>query len=312
MSLNSEYSYTEAFSRNFGWLELSEQFALRNKRIAIAGLGGVGGSHLLALARLGIEKFTIADLDYFDLANINRQAGAMVSTLDKDKVSVMTSMAKDINPNISIKQFNEGINAENIDSFLKDVDLVVDGLDLYAPKERRMLFAQSYEQKIPLVTAGPLGGGSAYLTFNETSPHPDDYFDFSDNQTDMDMMIHFLVGLAPKALQAKYIMAPELVSPHHGKLCSLSAGAYMASSIVATKALQILLKRGDISPAPRYNQFDGYLNKFTSGRLRKGNKGWIQKLKIELVKKAFLKMQKEYEPIIDNYLDDNKDKVANL
>ena len=55
------FDYTTAFSRNIGWLTLREQDSLRSKRVAIAGLGGVGGSHLITLTRLGIGAFTIAD-----------------------------------------------------------------------------------------------------------------------------------------------------------------------------------------------------------------------------------------------------------
>jgi hypothetical protein len=74
------FRYEEAFARNLGWVTEAEQAALRGKRIAIAGAGGVGGVHLLTLARLGVGAFTIADMDRFDLVNFNRQAGAMMST----------------------------------------------------------------------------------------------------------------------------------------------------------------------------------------------------------------------------------------
>ena len=60
------FDYHAAFSRNIGWVTETEQALLRTRRIAIAGLGGVGGSHLLTLTRLGIGRFNIADLDTFD------------------------------------------------------------------------------------------------------------------------------------------------------------------------------------------------------------------------------------------------------
>src|SRR5512134_4146138 len=83
------FNYDEAFSRNIGWVTEAEQAALRSKRVAIAGLGGVGGVHLLTLARLGIGAFTLAEFDSFDLANFNRQAGAMVSTAGRPKLDVL-------------------------------------------------------------------------------------------------------------------------------------------------------------------------------------------------------------------------------
>jgi len=50
------FDYEEAFSRNIGWLTEAELRQLRGKRVAIAGLGGVGGAHLLALTRLGVSS----------------------------------------------------------------------------------------------------------------------------------------------------------------------------------------------------------------------------------------------------------------
>src|SRR5262245_20680110 len=61
--------YFEAFSRHDGLLLRDEQERLRRCHVAIVGMGGVGGSHLMALARLGIGRFTIADPDRFELAN---------------------------------------------------------------------------------------------------------------------------------------------------------------------------------------------------------------------------------------------------
>ena len=80
---DSGFDYDVAFSRNIGWVTEAEQQRLRSCRVAVGGLGGVGGSHLLTLARLGIGAFTITDLDTFDWANMNRQAGAMASTIGR-------------------------------------------------------------------------------------------------------------------------------------------------------------------------------------------------------------------------------------
>src|SRR4051812_40682441 len=106
----SVFDYHKAFSRNIGWVTPEEQNRLRGKRIAIAGLGGAGGIHLLTLARLGVGAFHIADLDVFELPNFNRQAGAMMSSLDHPKVDTLMAMAKQINPELNIKTFSKGID----------------------------------------------------------------------------------------------------------------------------------------------------------------------------------------------------------
>src|SRR5437762_537067 len=98
-----EFSYDEAFSRNLGWVTEAEQQRLRKSRVCLAGLGGVGGVYLLTLARRGIGAFSVADFDTFALANFNRQAGAMLSSLNRPKIDVMVEMARDINPELHIR-----------------------------------------------------------------------------------------------------------------------------------------------------------------------------------------------------------------
>jgi len=135
--MDKEFDYEAAFSRNIGWVTETEQQFLRTRRIAIAGLGGVGGSHLLTLTRLGIGRFNISDLDTFELVNFNRQAGAALSHIDGKKVEVLDEMARDINPELDIRVFPKGVNSENLDEFLEGVDLYVDGLDFFAVDARR-------------------------------------------------------------------------------------------------------------------------------------------------------------------------------
>jgi tRNA A37 threonylcarbamoyladenosine dehydratase len=111
------FSYPLAFVRNLGWVTPAEQGILRSKRIAIAGMGGVGGVHLLTLARLGIGAFHIADFDRFDLANFNRQVGATVTTLDLPKVDVLATLARDINPELQLALFRDGVHHGNMPAF---------------------------------------------------------------------------------------------------------------------------------------------------------------------------------------------------
>src|SRR5215467_3749695 len=112
------FNYSDAFDRNIGWITESEQQLLRGKRIAIAGMGGVGGAHLLTLTRLGIGRFNLADFDSFEVHNFNRQVGANLSSVGRPKVDVMAEMASAINPELEIRRFPEGVTPANLDSFL--------------------------------------------------------------------------------------------------------------------------------------------------------------------------------------------------
>src|SRR5205807_1949939 len=91
------WSYEQAFASHQGLLQPAEQARLRRGRVAIAGLGGVGGIHLVTLTRLGIGAFTIADPDCYEASNCNRQYGATVHTLGQSKARVMADHAQAIN-----------------------------------------------------------------------------------------------------------------------------------------------------------------------------------------------------------------------
>src|SRR5215213_8249798 len=121
-----QFDYRAAFSRNIGWLTEAEQSTLQGARLAIAGLGGVGGPHLLTLGRLGVGKFNIADFDRFELQNFNRQIGASTSTRGLPKTEVLSRMARDINPELEVSAFPEGVTAGNVGEFLRGVDVYVD------------------------------------------------------------------------------------------------------------------------------------------------------------------------------------------
>lgn len=275
------FDYLHAFSRNLGWLTEAEQQQLRSKRIAIAGLGGVGGSHLLTLARLGIGAFTLADFDTFDVPNFNRQAGAMVSTLGQPKVDVLSRMALDINPELQLRRFPAGVDDSNLDDFLRDVDLYVDSLDFFAFDARRKMFAACATKGIPAITAAPLGMGTAMLIFMPGQMTFEQYFRL-EGHDEFEQGIRFLLGLAPARLHMGYLVDPSRIDlanrkgPSTGMACQLCAG------VAATNALKILLKRGDIIAAPRGMHFDAYRNQFTITTLPSGNAGLLQRLKIRL------------------------------
>ena len=144
--MNSEKYLKDAFSRNIGLLDEKQQQILLKSRVAVAGAGGVGGLHILTLARLGIGKFSIADFDTFDVVNINRQYGAMNSTMGKHKAEVLAEMARDINPFSDVRVFGEGVNIGNLDAFLEDVDVFVDGIDFFEIEIRRAIFKRCREK----------------------------------------------------------------------------------------------------------------------------------------------------------------------
>ena len=278
------FSYDEAFSRNIGWLTRQEQALLRHKRVAIAGLGGVGGSHLLTLCRLGIGKFHLADFDQFDIANFNRQAGATVNTLGQDKLSVMQQQARDINPELEINGFSEGVTSENLDAFLDGVDLYIDGLDFFAFEIRQQVFAACAAKGIPAVTAAPLGMGAAVLSFLPGGMSFDDFFRLNDG-SEAEKPLRFLMGLAPARLQMGYLADPSTLDLENHKGPSTIMACQLCAGVAATEAMKILLGRGSVRAAPRGYHFDAYLNKLALTWRPGGNRNPLQRIFIALAKR---------------------------
>ncbi|GAB5450568.1 MAG: hypothetical protein Hals2KO_08960 [Halioglobus sp.] len=290
------FDYDAAFSRNLGWVTPAEQAILRNKRIAIAGLGGVGGSHLLTLTRLGIGSFRIADFDHFEIQNFNRQAGASVSHLGQAKADVMATMARDINPELDIVTFPAGVDADNLDDFLDGVDLYVDSLDFFALDIRNRVFGACADKGIPAVTAAPLGMGAALLVFTAQSMSYEEYFRMAGHDAD-EQALRFMLGLAPARLQMSYLADDTRVDFNAKKGPSTPMACELCAGFAGTYALKILLNRGPVPVAPRGIHFDAYRNKLSTTWRPGGNNNPLQRLGLAVARR--LVMAKSEVPPID-------------
>ncbi|EWH11130.1 UBA/THIF-type NAD/FAD binding protein [Catenovulum agarivorans DS-2] len=283
------FDYNSAFSRNIGWVTKEEQQVLRGKRVATAGAGGVGSEHIVTLARLGIGKFNISDFDEYEVHNFNRQAGAFMSTINRPKVEVMEEIASDINPELEIKSFPEGINESNVDEFLADVDIYVDSLDFFALQARKLVYRKCYEKKIPLVTAAPLGMGTALLCFMPGKMNYEEYFRFENCKNEEEQYIKFLIGLAPSLAQNSYLVDKTAADFAARKGPSTPMAVKMCGGAAGTYVLKILLNRGPILAAPWGIQFDAYKNVVKKTYLPFGNNGLLQRIKFQIAKKLVLK-----------------------
>ncbi len=268
----------EEFSRNIGFLSTSEQKRLLEARVSVAGAGGVGGLHILTLARLGVGKFSIADNDIFEPVNISRQFGATVNTMGRNKAEVMAQMVKEINPYADVRIFQEGINSDNIPVFLKEADIFVDGLDFFEIDIRRLVFKSAREKGIFGVTSAPLGFGATLEVFSPTGMTFDEYFAISDQMEYPEKIAAFAVGLAPHPYHIRY-MDMSRVSLTNKTGPALSLACTLAASMVATEVAKILTGKGRVNPVPHYRQIDLFRWKFKQGYVFMGGRNPLQKLK---------------------------------
>lgn len=278
------FNYATAFDRNIGWLTEGEQESLRHKRIAIAGMGGVGGYYLQTMARLGVGKFHIADFDRFELPNFNRQAGAMMSTLGHPKVDVLAEMAMDINPDLDITTFPQGVNDENLTRFFEGVDVYLDGLDAFAFPAREMVFGYCARKGIPAVTVAPLGMSAALMNFVPGGMTFEQYFLLRDC-SELEKSIRFLVGFAPWLLHRGYLVDATRVNLQEKRGPSTGLACQLCTGVACGEALKILIGRGKVWGAPHAIQFDAFRNRLVHTWRPGGNRHPLNRLAIAIAKR---------------------------
>ena len=125
---------------------------LNNARIAVFGLGGVGGYVVEALARSGVGALDLIDHDTISLTNINRQLLATHSTVGKSKAQAAADRVKDINPSIAVTVHETFYLPETAGQFdFRQYDYIVDAIDTVTGK--LMLITQAQECGTPIISS---------------------------------------------------------------------------------------------------------------------------------------------------------------
>ena len=207
----------ERYQRNLGVVSPSEQAKLLQSKVAIIGAGGLGGTVLELLARMGIGKLIIADKDLIVDSNLNRQILSTETNLGQNKAEVAVRRAKEINSSIEITGHSVFINLDNVEKIIEGAEIVVDALDNLP--SRFVLQKACQDLKIPLVH-GAIAGFNGQLT----TIFPED-----------------------KGLELIYGSNKDL--PEHGSEATLGAPTVtpaLIASLEAQEVIKILLKRGKL------------------------------------------------------------------
>lgn len=142
---------SEIFSRNELFWGAEFQEALKNKHVAIFGLGGVGGYCAEALARAGIGELTLVDFDTVSTSNINRQIIALNSTVGQKKTALFEQRIKDINPDIKLNIIDDFYTNSKIKA-----DYVADAIDTM--RSKISLLENCITNNIPVISS--MGAGN--------------------------------------------------------------------------------------------------------------------------------------------------------
>ncbi len=130
---------------------------LKNSKVAVFGVGGVGGYVCEALVRAGVGEFDLIDKDVVSVSNINRQIIALHSTLGRYKTEVMKERMLDINPEVKVNIHNRFFLPENASDFdFASYDYIVDAVDTVTAKLELIMRAK--EHNVPIISA--MGAGN--------------------------------------------------------------------------------------------------------------------------------------------------------
>jgi molybdopterin/thiamine biosynthesis adenylyltransferase len=177
--------YDEAYQRNIGLFTPDQQDMLRQAKVVVGGMGGVGGIQAVTLARLGLGSISIIDPGVFDPPDMNRQYGATKKTMDRNKAIVMGELLKEINPFMDVQAIDHGLLEDSgLEKVMEGSTLVVDAIDSCA-YDYKVAFAKVARKLGVYNLSGPLFGfGVKLWVFHPEGLHFEEFCPYSPEMDD--------------------------------------------------------------------------------------------------------------------------------
>jgi len=157
----TKFNYQEFTTRNIGFVTPEEQQRLSDACVFVCGTGGMGGAALMVLARAGVGRFIIADIDDFEISNLNRQVFATLDTVGQHKASASRDKLLLINPQARIEVLDKAWSA-HVDDLISSSDVVINGTDDLAAS--LLLYRRAQAQGRPVIDAYASPLPSVYVT----------------------------------------------------------------------------------------------------------------------------------------------------
>jgi molybdopterin/thiamine biosynthesis adenylyltransferase len=145
----------ERYQRNIGTIGIEGQAKLLHSHVAVVGAGGLGGTVVELLARMGVGTLTVVDGDVFTAHNLNRQLLSREDSLGTGKAEAASRRVAAINRDVRVIAVSDMLTANNSKTLLSGVEVVVDALDNI--KTRLLLCSTAQKMGIPLVHAAIAG-----------------------------------------------------------------------------------------------------------------------------------------------------------
>jgi molybdopterin/thiamine biosynthesis adenylyltransferase len=238
--------YWEIASRQMSIVTKSQQNKFKESKIAVIGCGGIGGSVIEMLARMGIGELNLIDKDYFDFSNLNRQLLSTTSSLRKSKSETGKERVRKINPYVKVNAFNEELTEKNIEKLTENCDIIIDSLDNLLSRVILSRFAK--KNNIPLIH-GAIHGTLGQLTvFTKDTPSYEEIF-----------------GLPSKGKELNGETIKEIESLTNGVPPVIGPVPNIIGALESFEAYKFITGIGEVQYSPNVFKFDLLnLNSFNS------------------------------------------------
>lgn len=250
------FSYAEFTARNIGFVSAHDQERLARARVFIAGVGGMGGAAVACLARAGVKTLWFADLDTFELSNLNRQMFATVDTIGRDKATVTEEGLKRINPELSTRVLGREWPSL-LDEILPAVDVAINGCDDARATIALMRKAKEHGRTVIDAFASPLP--NVYVV-KPTDKRPEELFGYPTvgkriEQIDAELArgclqkeIEWVMVHSSSAEYVELDLAAEMLSGKRKRM-SFAPMVWSTGCLMAYEAIRVILgRRGGAGP----------------------------------------------------------------
>ncbi len=176
------FEYQEMITRNIGFVSEEEQGRILNGSVFVCGVGGMGGAAALGLARAGLGKMHLADIDDFEISNLNRQVFCNLKSVGQHKAAAAMEQIQNINPEVKIDSHGSDW-VEHVDELIEDSDVVINGTDDLSASLRLYRAARRLNKPVIDAYASPLP--SVYFT-RPDAPMPEERLNYPTLNSDPD------------------------------------------------------------------------------------------------------------------------------
>ena len=244
------FDYATFTTRNFGFVTNDEQARLRDGSVFVAGVGGMGGACLASLARAGVGHLAFADIDVFEVSNLNRQVFANLETVGQKKADASAAAVKQINPQIELEVFGSEWTAR-LPEIARRYGIIVNGCDDIAATVHLYRVAREMGATVIDAYASPL---PSVTVVRPQAPRPEDRLRYPTRGIAWDALsdaqkrgaflkeIEYVMTHSSSASHVDLTAAAEMAAGKRSRM-SFAPMVITAGNLMAYEALQLVMGR---------------------------------------------------------------------